>query len=210
MKIEVFFEPESVFARRVARLDGTFRFAKFLQYLDEATTTTNKDDFGQTKVKIAFSNDISTFQNNHICVIRPSDLVGYKSFVFEKIDTHLEILKQLGVQQVLISNPTRILMSNLEQYPNLIEHTNFPFQKISIKKINSLVQKLDKQIIGQTRAKTAIYRKLVVQHVRTGDKPLVLMFYGNPGIGKTEVAKVMAKSLFGTNKVPQFSSQVQR
>lgn len=201
MKIEVFFEPESVFARRVARLDGTFRFAKFLQYLDEATTTTNKDDFGQTKVKIAFSNDISTFQNNHICVIRPSDLVGYKSFVFEKIDTHLEILKQLGVQQVLISNPTRILMSNLEQYPNLIEHTNFPFQKISIKKINSLVQKLDKQIIGQTRAKTAIYRKLVVQHVRTGDKPLVLMFYGNPGIGKTEVAKVMAKSLFGTNKV---------
>lgn len=201
MKIDVFFEPEPVFSRRVGKLDGTFRFAKLLQYLEEATSKKDEDESGQTKVRLTFNSDVSEFQNNHICVIRISDLVGYRSFMFEKIDAHLEILEKLGVQQVLINNPTRILMSNLEQRSDLIVHNNLPFNKISNKKINSLARKLDNQIIGQDNAKTTIHRKLVVQHVRTGDKPLVLMFYGNPGIGKTEVAKVMAKSLFGTNKI---------
>lgn len=183
------------------KLDGTFRFAKFLQYLEDATTTKSEDESGQTKVKIIFTSDISEFQNNHVCIVRISDLVGYRSFMFEKIDAHLEILEQLGVKQVIINNPTRLLMSNLEQRSDLIVHNNLPFRKISITQINSLVRDFDSQIVGQDNAKTAIHRKLVVQHVRTGDKPLVLMFYGNPGIGKTEVAKVMAKSLFGTNKI---------
>lgn len=199
MNIEVFFEPESFFTRRSDKLDGTFRFAKFLQYLDEAISTKNEDDSGQTQVKL--TNDISVFQNNHICVIRLSDLVGYKSFVFEKIDIYIELLEKLGVQKVLINNPTRILMSNLEKQPNLKVHNNLSFKKINIKKINALGDALEKQIIGQEKAKTAIYRKLVIQHVRTGEKPLVLMFYGNPGIGKTEVAKVMAKSLFRTSTI---------
>ncbi|UZD24983.1 AAA family ATPase [Lacticaseibacillus paracasei] len=201
MKIDVFFEPELIFSRRVNKLDGTFRFAKFLQYLEDATATKNEDESGQTKVKITFTSDISEFQNNHVCIIRISDLVGYRSFMFEKIDAHLEILEQLGVKQVIINNPTRLLMSNLEQRSDLIVHNNLPFRKISITQINSLARDFDSQIVGQDNAKTAIHRKLVVQHVRTGDKPLVLMFYGNPGIGKTEVAKVMAKSLFGTNKI---------
>ncbi|MFD1672889.1 AAA family ATPase [Agrilactobacillus yilanensis] len=201
MKIDVFFEPEPTFSRRVNKLNGTFHFAKLLKYLDEATTTTNEDETGETKVNISFTSDISEFQNNHICVIRISDLVGYRSFVFEKIDAHLQILEQLGVQQVIINNPTRILLSNLEQRSDLIVHNKLPFKKSSITKIDSLVRDLNSQIIGQDIAKTAIHRKLIVQHVRTGDKPLVLMFYGNPGIGKTEVAKVMAKSLFGTNKI---------
>lgn len=89
----------------------------------------------------------------------------------------------------------------MERRSDLTVHNNLPFKRISINKIDTLTRDLDNQIIGQDKAKTAIHRKLVVQHVRTGDKPLVLMFYGNPGIGKTEVAKVMAKSLFGTNKI---------
>lgn len=201
MKIDVFFEPEPIFSRRVDKLDGMFRFVKLLQYLDEATATKDEDESGQTEVKKTFTSDISEFQNNHTCVIRLSDFVGYRSFMFEKIDAYLEILERLGVQQLIINNPTRILMSNLKRRSNLIVHNNLPFKKISIKKIDSLARDLDNQIIGQDNAKTVIHRKLVVQHVRTGDKPLVLMFYGNPGVGKTEVAKVMAKSLFGTNKI---------
>lgn len=56
MKIDVFFEPEPVFSRRVGKLDGTFRFAKLLQYLEEATSKKDEDESGQTKVRLTFKN----------------------------------------------------------------------------------------------------------------------------------------------------------
>jgi len=201
MKIEVFFEPEIFFTRRVDKIDGTFRFDDFLKLLDEVNSSKSDDDSDQNQRKFIVTKDSSVFQNNHICVIRLSDFVGYKSFVFERMDLYLEIFERMGVEKLLINNPTRILMSNLENQSGLLVHNINSFKKININKINSLSEKLDQQIIGQEKAKLAIYRKLIIQHIRTGNKPLVLMFYGNPGIGKTEVAKLMASTLFKTKTI---------
>ncbi|MCT3308401.1 hypothetical protein EFP47_01690 [Lactiplantibacillus pentosus] len=43
--------------------------------------------------------------------------------------------------------------------------------------------------------------KFVVQKIRNRSKPLVLMFYGKPGIGKTEVAKQISKAIYGSSEV---------
>ena len=42
---------------------------------------------------------------------------------------------------------------------------------------------------------------MVTQLVRTNAKPLVLMFYGEPGIGKTETVKQLSFTLYGNNNI---------
>lgn len=189
MKIEVYYEPESAFLKRISNIDDIFKFNDFLDTLDVGNP--------QNKAR----ENTNTYQNKYACVIRLSDMVGVKSFVFEKIDDYFSILRKLNIEKVIINNPTRILMSNLKLQPNIEIYNNFPFHKVEIEKINNMKKMLSTQIIGQEKAKKIIYRKLIVQHIRSGNKPLVIMFYGNPGIGKTEIAKIMGKALFGTDKI---------
>lgn len=188
MKIEVYYEPESVFLTRVSSMPKSFKFNDFLDFVDMARGFKEGND---SKNILSSFNSQEKYTKNHICIINVSDMVGLKSFVFEKIDYYFEILREIDVEKVIINNPTRILMSNLELQSNVKIHNKLAFGKIEIAKINKMKEKLDSQIIGQQDAKRIIYRKLIVQHIRSGNKPLVIMFYGNPGIGKTEIAKIM-------------------
>lgn len=198
MKIEVYYEPESVFLTRVSSMPKSFKFNDFLDFVDMARGFKEGND---SKNILSSFNSQEKYTKNHICIINVSDMVGLKSFVFEKINYYFEILREIDVEKVIINNPTRILMSNLELQSNVKIHNKLAFGKIEIAKINKMKEKLDSQIIGQQDAKRIIYRKLIVQHIRSGNKPLVIMFYGNPGIGKTEIAKIMGKSLFGSNEI---------
>lgn len=197
MNIAVRFEIQSKFNRRIAKLEDAFEFKSFMQELEKINSS-NSDNNTENQIAVSI---VDEFKNRNYCLINSTDLSGYRSFVLENINYYINILKKLNVENVLINNPPRILVSQIKKLDNVHFFRSSPFKKINICRINKMRELLDTEIVGQINAKSIIYRKMIVQHIRKSDKPLVLMFYGNPGIGKTETAKLIGKALYGSNKI---------
>ncbi len=88
----------------------------------------------------------------------------------------------------------------------LAQITGFAVSDVEITqahKLDRLETALNSEIIGQTAALQAIVTKLKLAYsgVSKRDKPLgVFLFLGDPGTGKTQVAKSLAANLFGNTQ----------
>lgn len=195
MNIDVFFEVESKFKKRIDKAGPTFTFLDFLKENNLLNSFENKKDTSEVQPKIEYS--------NAKCVFDLADATFLNSLVFENMKLFIDMLTKRGTVQMLINNPTKLLFSVLKSSSNVnlkINHTK-SFPQLNTKKIDTLNTSLDKNIVGQLSAKKTIQRKLVTQLIRKESKPLVLMFYGDPGIGKTEIAKQIALTLYGKDKI---------
>lgn len=193
MKIDVYFEIENKFRKRVSQGDKSFHLNEFLRDVGLLTASTISDS---TSVL-----DVEKYKEMDTCIIDMSDTVGLKSFVFEQMESFVKILDAYGIGKIVVNNPSKLLLSSISKFDNVTLHKGSSFRRITDKQIQRVQNSLSKNIIGQKRAKTVIFRKLVVQKIRNRSKPLVLMFYGKPGIGKTEVAKQISKAIYGSSEV---------
>lgn len=193
MKIDVYFEIENKFRKRVSQGDKSFHLNEFLRDVGLLTASTISDS---TSVL-----DVEKYKGMDMCIIDMSDTVGLKSFVFEQMESFIKILDAYGIGKIVVNNPSKLLLSSISKLDNVTLHKESSFRRITDKQIQRVQNRLSKNIIGQKRAKTVIFRKLVVQRIRNRSKPLVLMFYGKPGIGKTEVAKQISKAIYGSSEV---------
>ncbi|MCT4376917.1 ATP-dependent Clp protease ATP-binding subunit [Leuconostoc suionicum] len=195
MNIDVFFEVESKFKKRIVKAGRTFTFLDFLKENDLLNNFENKKNTSEAQTKIEYS--------NAKCVFDLADAAFLNSLVFENMKLFIDLLTKLGTVQMLINNPTKLLLSVLKSSSDVnlkINHSK-SFPQLNTKKIDTLNTDLDRNIVGQLSAKKTIQRKLVTQLIRKESKPLVLMFYGDPGIGKTEMAKQIALTLYGKDKI---------
>lgn len=195
MNIDVFFEVESKFKKRIVKAGRTFTFLDFLKENDLLNNFENKKNTSEAQTKIEYS--------NAKCVFDLADAAFLNSLVFENMKLFIDLLTKLGTVQMLINNPTKLLLSVLKSSGDVnlkINHSK-SFPQLNTKKIDTLNTDLDRNIVGQLSAKKTIQRKLVTQLIRKESKPLVLMFYGDPGIGKTEMAKQIALTLYGKDKI---------
>lgn len=142
-------------------------------------------------------------------VITQEQMSGFNSHVFEFIPDLLTVLERNSkIDTVLVNNPTKLLLNMLSTMGNVVFHDNFVFSKPSIENIRKISDLFDNNIIGQKKAKNSILRKLISLQIRRSTKPLVLLFYGNPGIGKTETAKFLAKNLYNGDIIREQMSMV--
>ena len=72
----------------------------------------------------------------------------------------------------------------------------------TIKEINA---DFDKRIIGQQSVKEQILKSIFPIMNNVQYKPVVLLFYGNSGIGKTETAQFLIEKIGGQILRKQFS-----
>ncbi|MFA6428615.1 MAG: ATP-dependent Clp protease ATP-binding subunit [Candidatus Buchananbacteria bacterium] len=114
-------------------------------------------------------------------------------------------------QQVTLSkNSGRDLTKNLGQITDqdiailVAKITNIPLTNLLIstkKKFTNLAKELSTEIIGQTEAITAVaeFMRRAEAGLASHNRPIAsFLFLGPSGVGKTELAKVMAKKLFAT------------
>lgn len=194
MKIDVYFESQTILMERFPNSDEYFHFRELL----DATGLTNE-----------FSKDMEdalreTIDEKSICIFSVEDMSGLNSHIFERVFQIINMLSSLQlIERLVINNPVRPLQAALKinkQY-RIDFHETKHFNTLSEKKIIEVKTTIEKNLLGQKNAKLAILRKLISQLIRPSEKPLVLMFYGNPGIGKTEAAKILSEALYGTNKL---------
>lgn len=188
VRFNIFFEPVQKFNERVAKLDNYFSF-------NEVIINWTKDS---TIIDI-----IKPLIDKKNCIFRMDTYSLSGSLVFENIDLLIKIFNDSGTEEIYLHNPPKKFFNSLKQqvkseFLNIEQST---FAKISEEQLKRISEDLNEKIVGQEKAKKSLLRKLVTQLVRTNAKSLVLMFYGEPGIGKTETAKQLSFTLYGNNNI---------
>ncbi|WP_153461393.1 AAA family ATPase [Sediminibacillus terrae] len=179
MEITVFFEPENVFIERLNSFESVLYFGDYIRAKDNERK------------------DIINLEDNYdLFVVSSNELSGVNNHVMENIGRLIEHIQVIyGFRHVYINNPTKTTLKTLKSTLKLEINEPYLLQSVSEEKIVKVESEFDNFIIGQITAKKKIIRNLLKLLIRTNDKPLVLMLYGNPGIGKTETAKFLAKQL---------------
>ena len=188
IKFNIFFEPIQKFNERVKKLNTYVAF-------NESIINWTKDS---TIIDL-----IEPLSGREICIFRMDTYSLSGSLIFENIDLLIKIFDEAEIEEVYLHNPPKQFFNLLKQRISseylIIERSSFA--KISEEQIQSVSKDLNEKIIGQEKAKKNLLRKLVAQLVRPTAKPLVLMFYGEPGIGKTETARQLSAILYGNENI---------
>lgn len=103
-----------------------------------------------------------------------------------------------------LTSPPKVAAEDIAEV--LTAWTNIPVERIAedeSKRLSRLEEELSERVIGQREAIEVLCR--AVRRGRTGlsnpDRPICsLIFTGPTGVGKTELAKALAQSLFGSEK----------
>ena len=108
------------------------------------------------------------------------------------------IFSRYHIDHVFIHNPPDIFKESITSLFGLenIKEEEFDYQTISEDKLRLIDKEFSKNIFGQSDVKGRILTSLT--HLLSDDKPVVLLFYGPSGVGKTETAKLLARLLEGS------------
>lgn len=188
VKFHVYYEPVSIFNSRLKDKNNYC-------YFDEVLYETENNITSEIIEKV--------FKDKDTCVFGVGTYSRFSSLVFENIETLSKLFELAGVKMVMLHNPPKVFYKHIQQKvagDSLKVMHNY-FEKITEEQINKINLDLHDNIIGQERAKKRILIKLVSQLIRPSTKPLVLMLYGDPGVGKTETAKQLSTSLYGNDLI---------
>lgn len=138
------------------------------------------------------------------CVVKADDYASVLPHVLSNFSTIISL--NCDIDCLLVHNPPRRVEDSLKIYSeNSIEYVESEYQRISREKIIEIYKSLDNEILGQYKCKKQMVTGLYKISKEDTDKPVVLMFYGPSGVGKTESAKSISKSLGGKLLRIQFS-----
>ncbi len=186
MEIEVFFEPKTHFNERLIDFTDIISFSEVIRNLTNDSTS---------------EGIIDILKDKELCTIVTEDCSGVNAHVLENFEYLIKIFESAGTEKIWINNPPKFFFDKIILFSEDIPVYNYKYPKISEEMLKKVDSQFDNNIIGQQRAKEIICRKLVAQMIRPSDKPLVLMFFGKPGIGKTETAKYLSKILYGNDDI---------
>lgn len=114
------------------------------------------------------------------------------------LQNFMMFVKIYKIKNIYVQNPPIKLVDNLKRFVNHqnINEINYSYDVISMEKIKDFGFRVSEQIYGQSSALLNL-KKSMIAHLKfnSDNKPLVLMFYGPSGVGKTETSKILSKVL---------------
>ena len=149
------------------------------------------DGFGEKQIEnvVIFADDYASVTDHVISNFNNIVLLGH------------------DIQHLYIQNPPkRVEISLRVQFENIIEERYSNYQGIDNEEIIDFYNHMiSSNVVGQQQAKKDISIGLLKKSTLTNKSPLVMLFYGNSGIGKTELAKTMSEYFNGKLTRIQFS-----
>lgn len=113
----------------------------------------------------------------------------------------MDFTSAFGIKDIFLQNPTRVIEENISllvgNSPDYeLEIINHKYSDIKVENLSNIKYNYSNHIIGQDEVKTELLTALYTLYKkRNNNKPLVLMFYGPSGVGKTETANFISNAL---------------
>lgn len=175
--------------------DETIPFMELIQHYN-ARLRPNESGVGEealfSKIKV---------QN---CVVRADDYGSVLPHVLSNFTVIVTLNYDIGT--LYVHNPPRRVVESLRAgYGDEIEYHESKYPELSREVLQKLYTGINKDVLGQEDCKRQIISGLYRLTTGSNTKPVVLMLYGPSGVGKTESAKSISKSLGGELLRVQFS-----
>ena len=132
----------------------------------------------------------------------------YSSINEHVIINFLSFIAKLSITNMYIQNPPIHLQEQIKRAfdsTGIVEEIHQNYNVITEKTIKEINADFDKRIIGQQSVKEQILKSIFPIMNNVQYKPVVLLFYGNSGIGKTETAQFLTEKIGGQILRKQFS-----
>jgi len=114
-------------------------------------------------------------------------------------------ISSIEFDSIFLHNPPYNIIQQFKRSNVNIEEKNYEYSNITRNLIREIDNEYDKYIVGQADVKREILLSLISLLNEHNSKPVVLMFYGPSGVGKTETAKFISQKLGGNLFRQQFS-----
>ena len=153
------------------------------------------------------TNDLGGFEKNILAnvVIYADDYAS----VTDHVITNFNNIVLLGhdIKNLYIHNPPKRVEYSLKvEFSNIIENVCSTYTEIDKYQITDFYENLcSSRVIGQKKAKKDMAVGLLKKVTLYSKSPLVALFYGPSGVGKTELSKVVSEYFNGTLTRIQFS-----
>lgn len=138
------------------------------------------------------------------CIVRADDYGSVLEHVISNFVSIVTLNYDIGV--LYAHNPPRRAIESLQSiYKDRIEYRYSEYEKITRPALRNIYTNLQRDIQGQSACKKRLISGIYRLTTESSKKPVVLMLYGPSGVGKTESAKSISKSMGGELLRIQFS-----
>lgn len=138
------------------------------------------------------------------CVVRADDYGSVMPHVLSNFANIVNLNYDMGT--LYIQNPPRRVLESLKAgLDGDIEYYGSQYPELDRDALTKIYKALNSDVYGQDECKKQILSGMYRLTTGATNKPVVLMLYGPSGVGKTESAKSISKSLGGELLRIQFS-----
>lgn len=134
----------------------------------------------------------------------------YNSITENLLMSFFARLSMFGIENFYFQNPPIKLLEQARHIENSNKaevniDKSYEYSRVTKASIKNMYENYDSHIVGQTNNKKSILTSLMPILNENRKKPVVLLFYGPTGVGKTETAKYIAETMGGELFRKQFS-----
>lgn len=138
------------------------------------------------------------------CIVRADDYGSVLEHVLSNFVNVFTLNHDIGT--LFVHNPPRKVKDSLRAaYGDNIEYLSTEYPALSRKLLKEVYTNIEIDILGQSKCKKQIISGMYRLITKTTNKPVVLMLYGPSGVGKTESAKSISRTMGGELLRIQFS-----
>lgn len=179
----------SLFLKEMYRLDSQRSIGANFQIKEETT----QEEIENMVAKFTSAHSKKK-EGNHL-VIFSDDYSGINEHVFFNISAHLD---NLDFKNIYLHNPPVFLERSLAlEYGEMIVPEGDIYQRLTQEDFIKLGELLDEKILGQQKAIQELKNHIAYSLVNKSTKPIIILLYGDSGIGKTQTAKYLGEVLGG-------------
>lgn len=121
------------------------------------------------------------------------------------INSFSTMIQSIDPRELILQNPPSYLVKQLQQVYEKVSEEHFTYPRPHWDALLKFRDKLQEEIVGQEAMKEELVASLYPLTRERQRKPIVLLFYGPSGVGKTETAKLINSLCGGTLFRQQFS-----
>ena len=125
-------------------------------------------------------------------VIESSEYSGVREHV---ILNFVNFLAKLNIDNIYLHNPPLQISNQIKRLYSQTEVVKQQYKSFSNENIAPFSVLFEERLKGQEQAKISILKSLFPLTTGKREKPVVLLFYGDTGLGKTETAKILSDVL---------------